>query len=39
VELLIHGTGRSSGFLKELGFAITIEKGRVGVDRLRTDTP
>ena len=39
VELLIHGTGRSSGFLKELGFAITTEKGRVGVERKRDTLP
>jgi 2-phospho-L-lactate guanylyltransferase len=34
-ELLIHGKGLSSRYLKELGFAISVEKGRVGVVRDR----
>ncbi len=33
VELLIHGKGMSSGYLQELGFALSIEKGRIGVER------
>jgi 2-phospho-L-lactate guanylyltransferase len=33
VELLIHGEGLSRAYLEELGFSITIEKGRVGVER------
>jgi 2-phospho-L-lactate guanylyltransferase len=33
VELLIHGTGLSRGFLEGLGFSLSIEKGRVGVVR------
>ena len=33
VELLIHGTGKSRAFLLERGFAITTDKGRVGVER------
>ena len=32
-ELLIHGTGKSRTFLLERGFAITTDKGRVGVER------
>jgi len=35
VELLIHGTGRSRKYLEDLGFSISIEKGRVGVTRKR----
>lgn len=35
VELLIHGTGLSRGFLEGLGFSLSIEKGRVGVIRER----
>jgi len=35
VELLIHGTGKSRAFLLERGFAITTDKGRVGVERKR----
>jgi len=35
VELLIHGEGLSRAYLEELGFSITIEKGRVGVERKR----
>jgi 2-phospho-L-lactate guanylyltransferase len=33
VELLIHGTGMSSGYLQELGFVLSVENGRVGVER------
>ena len=33
VELLIHGRGKSRAYLEELGFVLTVEKGRVGVDR------
>ncbi len=33
VELLIHGNGISRQFLVDLGFEITIEKGRAGIAR------
>jgi 2-phospho-L-lactate guanylyltransferase len=33
VELLIHGTGESRSYLEGLGFSLSIENGRVGVDR------
>ncbi len=33
VELLIHGRGKSRQFLEQSGFALSIEKGRVGVKR------
>lgn len=33
VELLIHGRGRSSAYLERLGFALSIDKGRVGIVR------
>jgi len=33
VELLVHGKGRSRAYLEELGFVLTVEKGRVGVER------
>lgn len=33
VELLIHGRGMSSHYLRDLGFALSVEKGRVGVVR------
>jgi 2-phospho-L-lactate guanylyltransferase len=33
VELLIHGTGKSRAYLEELGFVLSVEKGRVGVER------
>jgi 2-phospho-L-lactate guanylyltransferase len=36
VELLIHGTGKSRAYLEELGFLLSVEKGRVGVGR-KTD--
>jgi 2-phospho-L-lactate guanylyltransferase len=35
VELLIHGTGESRKYLESLGFALAIERGRVGVERSR----
>lgn len=35
VELLIHGTGKSRAYLEQLGFFLSMEKGRVGVDRKR----
>jgi 2-phospho-L-lactate guanylyltransferase len=33
VELLIHGEGLSRAYLVELGFSVTIERGRIGVER------
>jgi 2-phospho-L-lactate guanylyltransferase len=33
VELLIHGMGKSRAYLEELGFELSVEKGRVGVER------
>jgi 2-phospho-L-lactate guanylyltransferase len=33
VELLIHGNGKSRAYLEELGFTLSVEKGRVGVER------
>jgi 2-phospho-L-lactate guanylyltransferase len=33
VELLIHGTGKSRAYLEQLGFVLSVEKGRVGVER------
>ena len=33
VEILIHGKGRSRGFLKEIGLALSLEHGRVGIQR------
>jgi 2-phospho-L-lactate guanylyltransferase len=35
VELLIHGKGLSSAYLKDLGFTVSVDKGRVGVVRNR----
>jgi 2-phospho-L-lactate guanylyltransferase len=35
VELLIHGNGMSSGYLRELKFVLSVDKGRVGVERRR----
>ena len=35
VELLIHGTGESRSYLEGLGFSLSIDKGRVGVERRR----
>ena len=37
VELLIHGDGKSRAYLEERGFALTTEKGRVGVERKRQE--
>jgi len=34
-ELLIHGTGKSRAYLEELGFSLSVDKGRVGVVRKR----
>jgi 2-phospho-L-lactate guanylyltransferase len=34
VELLVHGKGKSRAYLEELGFVLTVEKGRVGVERM-----
>ena len=33
VELLIHGTGKSRVYLEQLGFVLSVEKGRVGIER------
>ena len=33
VELLIHGDGTSRKYLEDLGFELSVEKGRVGVTR------
>lgn len=33
VEILLHGEGKSREFLSELGFSLSIEKGRVGIQR------
>jgi 2-phospho-L-lactate guanylyltransferase len=38
VELLIHGTGKSRAFLEELGFILSVDKGRVNVERKGTKT-
>ena len=35
VELLIHGTGQSRAYLEALGFMLSVDKGRVGVERKR----
>jgi len=35
VELLIHGTGKSRAYLEDLGFSLSVDKGRVGVERKR----
>lgn len=35
VELLIHGTGKGRAYLESLGFALSVDKGRVGVERRR----
>ncbi|MDD1696497.1 MAG: 2-phospho-L-lactate guanylyltransferase, partial [Methanoregula sp.] len=32
-ELLIHGTGKSRAYLEDLGFVLSVEKGRVGIGR------
>ncbi|MFA5415704.1 MAG: 2-phospho-L-lactate guanylyltransferase [Methanoregula sp.] len=36
VELLIHGDGSSRKYLEDLGFELSVEKGRVGVSRRGT---
>jgi len=36
VELLTHGTGKSRKYLEDLGFVLTAENGRVGVERRST---
>lgn len=33
VEILIHGSGRSRRFLHEIGIRLSLEKGRVGIQR------
>lgn len=33
VEILIHGKGRSRRFLKEIGIMLSLEQGRVGIQR------
>lgn len=33
VEILIHGKGQSRQFLKDIGIMISLEKGRVGIQR------
>jgi 2-phospho-L-lactate guanylyltransferase len=33
VEILLHGTGRSRSFLERFGFSLSLEKGRVGIQR------
>jgi len=33
VEILIHGRGRSRGFLTEIGLTLSLEHGRVGIQR------
>jgi 2-phospho-L-lactate guanylyltransferase len=33
VELIIHGRGKSRKYLEDLGFELSTEKGRVGVER------
>jgi 2-phospho-L-lactate guanylyltransferase len=33
VELLTHGTGKSRKYLEDLGFVLSAENGRVGVER------
>jgi len=35
VEVLLHGSGKSRACLESLGFVLTTEKGRVGVERKR----
>ncbi|MCQ8893718.1 MAG: 2-phospho-L-lactate guanylyltransferase [Methanolinea sp.] len=38
VELLIHGRGTSRKFLEDLGFELSLEKGRVGIRRKTEST-
>ncbi len=33
VEILIHGKGRARQFLKKIGITLSLEKGRVGIQR------
>ncbi len=33
VEILLHGTGRAKECLEALGFSLSLEKGRVGIQR------
>jgi 2-phospho-L-lactate/phosphoenolpyruvate guanylyltransferase len=35
VELLVHGTGKSRAYLEERGFVLSVDKGRVGIERNR----
>ncbi|MFA5237819.1 MAG: 2-phospho-L-lactate guanylyltransferase [Methanoregula sp.] len=39
VELLTHGTGKSRKYLEGLGFVLSAEKGRVGVERKAAPAP
>ena len=39
VELLTHGTGKSRRYLEGLGFALSAENGRVGVERKNVSSP
>jgi len=39
VELLTHGTGKSRRYLEGLGFALSTENGRVGVERKNVSSP
>ncbi len=39
VELLTHGTGKSREYLERLGFALSGENGRVGVERKIAPSP
>jgi 2-phospho-L-lactate guanylyltransferase len=38
VELMIHGTRKSRAYLEELGFILSVDKGRVNVERKGTKT-
>jgi 2-phospho-L-lactate guanylyltransferase len=35
VELLLHGSGKSRAYIESLGFILTTENGRVGIERKR----
>ncbi|MGA2161603.1 MAG: 2-phospho-L-lactate guanylyltransferase [Methanoregula sp.] len=39
VELLTHGAGKSRKYLEDLGFALSAENGRVGVERKDAPAP
>lgn len=39
VELLTHGTGKSRKYLEDLGFVLSAENGRVGVERKQPPAP